>query len=76
MEKVKTEQELTPEEMEARMDEMKNYYEKQSEFLRIQLEFENLAAGIEEARLRRFASIVRLAELQTKQEDVKKPDKS
>lgn len=54
---------LTPEELERRKTELTKYYKEESEFLKLQLEYETLLANIEDTRLRRMVAIMRQAQI-------------
>lgn len=62
----------TPEEIEKQTAEMVEFYTKKISFLKLQHEFEELAASIEEARLRRESAIYKQAQLQSAIEEAVK----
>lgn len=69
-----TTEKLSQEEIDKRKEEMLNFYKEQIEFLKVQEEFEALAANIEEHRLRRAVAIIRTANLQAPPESQTKKD--
>ena len=53
MENQQMHEELTPEQLEARRDEMKEFYEKSIPYLEAQAKYENLLTEVEKARYQR-----------------------
>lgn len=62
-------QELTPEEVKAYKDKMEKRYDEEIPFLEKQVKYEELHARIDEARLRQYSAMLRLAQLQTPPEE-------
>ena len=55
--------ELTPEEIQERRAQLKEFYTNQMDLLRPQLEYETILASIEEQRFKRMTMIYRQAEM-------------
>jgi hypothetical protein len=53
MDNQQLEDQLTPEELESRRDEMKEFYEKSLPYLKSQAEYEKLLTEVEESRFKR-----------------------
>lgn len=74
-----SQQEVTPEEYEARKAEMMEHFQKEMEFLKVQKEYETLISDIDEQRLRRaliqqkLASIYAPAPEEIEEDDEPKP---
>lgn len=58
-----SQQEVTPEEYEARKAEMIEHFQKEMEFLKVQKEYETLISDIDEQRLRRALVQQKLASI-------------
>jgi hypothetical protein len=58
-----SQQEVTPEEYEARKAEMMEHFQKEMEFLKVQKEYETLISDIDEQRLRRALMQQKLANI-------------
>lgn len=56
--------EPTPEEIKAYKEKMEKFYDEEIPFLEKKAKYEELQAIIDEARLRQFTSMLRLAQLQ------------
>lgn len=56
-------EQMSPEQMKQMRLRMKDYYEEQIPFLKLQHEYENLLAGIEEARLRKVRAMYTFAQM-------------
>lgn len=71
--------ELTPEEIKAYKKQMENRYDEEIPFLEKQVQYEELHARIDEARLRQHTAMLRLIQLQNppmpKEEGAKNPPK-
>jgi hypothetical protein len=65
----------TPEELAQMRGKLKIYYREQIEVLKYQKEYEILLADIDEARLKRMTSIVRMAQLQNQPKEDQNPIK-
>lgn len=67
---------ISAEEINARKQEMLDFYKEQIEFMTTQLEFEKMSADIEEQRLRRLVALVRQAQIQSPpdQEEMPTPE--
>ncbi len=65
---------LSTEEINARKQEMLDFYKEQIEFMTTQLEFEKMSAEIEEQRLRRLVALVRQAQIQSPPEEADMPE--
>jgi threonyl-tRNA synthetase len=57
MENQQMNEELTPEQLEARRDEMKQFYENSLPYLEAQAKYEKLLTEVEEARYKRATSV-------------------
>jgi hypothetical protein len=60
---------FSQEEMNARKQEMLEFYKEQIDFLEVQVKFESLTAEIEEQRLKRIVALVRQAQIQSPPEE-------
>ena len=60
---------FSQEEMNARKQEMLEFYKEQIDFLEVQVKFETLTAEIEEQRLKRIVALVRQAQIQSPPEE-------
>ena len=58
-----TAEQLTPEQLKKRRDDLVNYYKNQTLVLEAQLKYENVMADIEEARVKRMTMIMRQAQM-------------
>lgn len=63
MENQQLEDQLTPEELEARREEMKEFYEKSVPFLESQSKYEKLLTEIEESRYKRATMQIQYASM-------------
>lgn len=71
---VETQTPKSPEELAQMRDKLKTYYKEQNEVLIHQKEYETLLADIDEAKLRRMSSIIRMAQLRNQpKEDTPTP---
>lgn len=72
-------EQLSPEEIQARKQEMLNFYKDSMEYLEAQYKYEKLLADIDEARLKRatiqmqFAQLM-AAQMESEQEEADKPE--
>lgn len=72
-------EQLSPEEIQARKQEMLNFYKDSMEYLEAQYKYEKLLADIDEARLKRatiqmqFAQLM-AAQMESEQEEDAKPE--
>ena len=62
------EEQLTPEEVKERRQELTNFYKEGSKHLKVQLEYETLLTDIEEQRAKRLQASMFLAQSFAKQE--------
>ena len=67
--------ELTPEEIQERRAQLKEFYTNQMDLLRPQLEYETILASIEEQRFKRMTMIYRQAEMQMGPQEEKEQKK-
>jgi hypothetical protein len=65
MENQQFDDELTPEELEARRDEMKEFYDKSLPYLKSQSEYEKLLTEVEESRFKRASMQIQYANMMT-----------
>ena len=63
MENQQLDDQLTPEELEARRDEMKEFYDKSLPYLKSQSEYEKLLTEVEEARFKRATMQIQYANM-------------
>ena len=75
MENQQMPEDLTPEQLEARRDEMKEFYEKSLPYLEAQSKYEKLLTDVEEARYKRatmqiqYATMMAATQQQQEEED-------
>ena len=75
MENQQMNEDLTPEQLEARRDEMKEFYEKSLPYLEAQSKYERLLTEVEEARYKRatmqiqYATMMAATQQQQEEED-------
>jgi len=65
MDNQQVEDQLTPEELESRRDEMKEFYEKSLPYLKSQAEYEKLLTEVEESRFKRANMQIQYANMMT-----------
>ena len=65
MDNQQVEEELTPEELEERRDEMKQFYENSLPYLKSQAEYEKLLTEVEESRFKRANMQIQYANMMT-----------
>lgn len=65
MDNQQLEDQLTPEELESRRDEMKEFYEKSLPYLKSQAEYEKLLTEVEESRFKRANMQIQYANMMT-----------
>jgi hypothetical protein len=64
-----TAEQLTPEQLKKRRDNLINYYKNQTLVLEAQFKYESVMADIEEARVKRMTMIMRQAQMAAPQQD-------
>jgi hypothetical protein len=71
-----TAEQLTPEQLKKRRDDLVNYYKNQTLVLEAQLKYENVMADIEEARVKRMTMIMRQAQMAAPPQEEEEEDDS
>jgi hypothetical protein len=71
-----TAEQLTPEQLKKRRDNLINYYKNQTLVLEAQFKYESVMADIEEARVKRMTMIMRQAQMAAPQQDEEEEDPS
>ena len=64
-----TAEQLTPEQLKKRRDDLINYYKNQTLVLEAQFKYESVMADIEEQRVKRMTMIMRQAQMAAPQQD-------
>ena len=71
-----TAEQLTPEQLKKRRDDLVNYYKNQTLVLEAQFKYETVMADIEEARVKRMTMIMRQAQMAAPQQEEEEEDDS